>query len=219
MLCVPSRRAPCAVRPLTKIPADVQLAVDECECHRQWERLQPLGRGAYGTTYRVVPATGGEKRFVVKIQPDTPTARRELRAYARLSGKTDVVPRMHAAWICRQQLYIVLDELVACKRASADDVDAALAALARLGWLHVDVHAGNIMCSERGEVRLVDLGWAVHRDDAPFDDHPTGLRSFGELETFQRAMARRHRTRLRYSYTRRWAPPFITSGSSRTPAR
>ena len=59
----------------------------------------------------------------------------------------------------------------------------------RLGWLHahvhVDVHPGNVMCNKKGNICLIDLGWAVHKDDQPYKGHPTGERSFKVLKEIQ----------------------------------
>ena len=55
----------------------------------------------------------------------------------------------------------------------------------RLGWLHVDVHPGNVMCNKKGNICLIDLCWAVHKDDQPYKGHPTGERSFKVLKEIQ----------------------------------
>ena len=41
------------------------------------------------------------------------------------------------------------------------------------------------MCDKRGNTVLIDFGWAVHKDDAPYTQHPTGLRTFGHLQLVQ----------------------------------
>ena len=52
--------------------------------------------------------------YVVKVQPNNATAKREFDAYMRLSGSS-VVPKMHAAWLCRGRMYIVLDRMFECE--------------------------------------------------------------------------------------------------------
>ena len=101
----------------------------------------------------------------------------------RLSGKS-VVPKMHAAWLCRGRMYIVLDRMFECK-VSKKELKDILNRFLRLGWLHVDVHPGNVMCNKKGNICLIDLGWAVHKDDQPYKGHPTGETSFNVLKDIQ----------------------------------
>ena len=44
---------------------------------------------------------------------------------------------------------------------------------------------GNVMCNKKGKICLIDLGWAVHKDDQPYKGHPTGERSFKVLKEIQ----------------------------------
>ena len=41
------------------------------------------------------------------------------------------------------------------------------------------------MCKKNGKICLIDLGWAVHKNDAPYSHHPTGIRTFEELMDVQ----------------------------------
>ena len=61
-------------------------------------------------------------------------------------------------------MYIVLDRMFECK-VSLKELKDVLNRFLRLGWLHVDVHPGNVMCNKKGNICLIDLGWAVHKDD------------------------------------------------------
>ena len=56
---------------------------------------------------------------------------------------------------------------------------------ARLSQYIRDVHPGNVMCNKKGNICLIDLGWAVHKDDQPYKGHPTGERSFKVLKEIQ----------------------------------
>ena len=47
------------------------------------------------------------------------------------------------------------------------------------------MHPGNVMCNKKGNICLIDLGWAVHKDDQPYKGHPTGERSFKVLKEIQ----------------------------------
>ena len=143
-----------------------------------------IGSGAYGSAYHACSVTNSKDcEYVVKVQSNNATAKRELDAYMRLRGNS-VVPKMHAAWLCRGRMYIVLDRMFECK-VSLKELKDVLNRFLRLGWLHVDVHPGNVMCNKKGNICLIDLGWAVHKDDQPYKGHPTGERSFKVLREIQ----------------------------------
>jgi RIO-like serine/threonine protein kinase len=142
----------------------------ECECQKRWRRMTRIGSGAYGSAYHACSVSNSKDcEYVVKVQSNNATAKRELIAYMRLSGSS-VVPKMHAAWLCRGRMYIVLDRMFECK-VSLKDLKHVLNRFLRLGWLHVDVHPGNVMCNKKGNICLIDLGWAVHKDDQPYKGH------------------------------------------------
>lgn len=113
----------------------------------------------------------------MKVQPNNATAKRELNAYLRLKGKTRVVPKLYATWVCGGTLFLILEQAFACK-ASRTSIKKAYDELFSLGWLHVDAHPDNIMCRGDGSVCIVDFGWAVNKDDEPFFRHPSGETSF-----------------------------------------
>ena len=166
------------------IPDKFESVVRECECHRRWKKLTRLGSGANGSAYHACSiANSDDCEYVVKIQPNNALAKRELDAYMRLKRST-VVPKLHAAWLCRRKMYLVLERMYPCSVDMAA-LDRLLARFERAGWLHVDVHTGNVMCDRRGNLRLIDLGWAVHREDEPYKGHPTKLRWFKELKRLQ----------------------------------
>ena len=119
---------------------------------------------SHGSAYHACSVKNSKDcEYVVKVQSNNATAKRELDAYMRLRGSS-VVPKMHAAWLCRGRMYIVLDRMFECK-VSKKELKDVLNRFLRLGWLHVDVHPGNVMCNKKGNICLIDLGWAVHKDD------------------------------------------------------
>ena len=74
-----------------------------------------IGSGAYGSAYHACSESNSKDcEYVVKVQPNNATAKREFDAYMRLSGSS-VVPKMHAAWLCRGRMYIVLDRMFECE--------------------------------------------------------------------------------------------------------
>ena len=180
-----------SIKELTCIPRKFEGLVHNCECISRWKRLTNIGSGAYGTAYHAC-TIGNSKdcEYVVKVQPYNATAKRELDAYMRLKKKTDIVPKLHAAWLCGKKLYLVIDQMFECrvnKQAFARQVRDVLQRFLALGWCHVDVHSGNIMCNKNGDVCLIDLGWAVHKSDEPYKAHPAGIRTFKEAIQVQNA--------------------------------
>ena len=127
--------------------------IEECECQKRWRKMTRIGSGAYGSAYHACTVSNSKDcEYVVKVQSNNATAKRELDAYMRLSGKS-VVPKMHAAWLCRGRMYIVLDRMFECK-VSKKELKDVLNRFLRLGWLHVDVHPGNVMCNQKGNIAL-----------------------------------------------------------------
>ena len=59
-------------------------------------------------------------------------------------------------------MYIVLDRMFECK-VTKKELKDVLNRFLRLGWLHVDVHPGNVMCNKKGNICLIDLGWLCAR--------------------------------------------------------
>ena len=172
------------IKALTCIPSEMHGLMKECECQKRWRKMTRIGSGAYGSAYHACSVTNSKDcEYVVKVQSNNATAKRELNAYMRLRGSS-VVPKMHAAWLCRGRMYIVLDRMFECK-VSLKELKDVLNRFLRLGWLHVDVHPGNVMCNKKGNICLIDLGWAVHKDDQPYKGHPTGERSFNVLKEIQ----------------------------------
>ena len=169
---------------LTCIPEKFTEIVRNCQCHKKWGKKIPMGSGANGSTYLACKLNiSKDCEYVIKVQPNNQQAKAELDAYLHLKGKK-LIPKLHAAWVCAGKLYLVLDKVTHC-RFSKNDVKAILDKLYKLGWLHVDVHEGNVMCDDKDNVVMIDFGWAVHKDDQPYKRHPTGLKTFEELKELQ----------------------------------
>ena len=161
------------------------------EVQERWDKKEKIGGGCNGCIYRACKdKSSRDCAYVIKVQPFNGQAKAELRAYHSLQG-SGLTPRLHAAWRRGRNMYMVIDRLVPCKpQLRRKEVFALLDKLERRGWVHVDTHDGNIMCTEsrRGNQKpvLIDFGWSVHRDDAPFRRHPAGERSFDKLRDVQR---------------------------------
>ena len=164
--------------------------VHNCECHKKWKRKLRMGSGANGAAYHACNLRNTDDcDYVLKVQPFNLLAKAELDAYIRLKS-TKLTPTLHAAWLCNKKMYLVLDRLLPCPtRPTRKAVLTILQSLEKKGWVHVDTHPGNVMCTAAGKVVLIDFGWAVHASDAPYPNHPAcdvRNKSFAWLREIQR---------------------------------
>ena len=114
--CKSSKTSRPRIRSLICIPRKFRSIVEECECIRRWQKLTHLGSGAYGVAYHACTNKNSKDcNYVVKVQKNNATAKRELDAYTRLNGKTNIVPKLHAAWSCKGKMYLVIDKLYKCR--------------------------------------------------------------------------------------------------------
>eukprot|EP00966_Prymnesium_polylepis_P142887 3299068-Prymnesium_polylepis.1 len=67
--------------------------IKDCKCQKRWRKMTRIGSGAYGSAYHACSVSNSKDcEYVVKVQSNNATAKRELNAYMRLSGNS-VVPR------------------------------------------------------------------------------------------------------------------------------
>ncbi len=94
---------------------------------------------------------------------------------------------MFAAWTCKGFGYIVMEKLnriddfykngdghdpAAIGDKLWKDVGNNLNVLSDRGWLHLDVHRGNIMVTNKGEFILIDFGLAVKKTKSGDQTYP-----------------------------------------------
>ena len=73
-----------------------------------------------------------------------------------------------------------MEKLYNCDMIDPQDlyekIGKKLKRLGDLGWLHVDTHEGNVMCTSLGEPVIIDFGYAVRRKDGgdyeTYPEHP-----------------------------------------------
>ena len=155
------------------LPRKFEDLADRCTCNSFFQRKgKRLGAGSFGKVHLV--SDKQRNQYAMKVQKFDKYAKAELNAYLDLKT-TKLTPKLFAAWTCKGYLYLVTERLWEC-----DDVDDAryLSGVKRLlknlevrGWLHGDVHHGNIMCDSQNRMRLVDYGLSVKRGQASYPTH------------------------------------------------
>ena len=181
-----SRKSAHPVRTLLEcIPKQFDDLVHECQCQKRWKRKLKMGSGANGAAYHACNVrNSADCNYVIKVQPFNALAKTELDAYIRLKN-SHLTPTLHAAWVCNKKMYLVLDRMFLCDPTPRrGTVLTLLKKWEKLGWLHVDTHGGNVMCTSKGKVVLIDYGWAVHKSDAPYPQHPACDRHDSDKNSF-----------------------------------
>jgi len=168
-----------SVKPIGNIgvPSEFKKIAEDCSRLNEWEQRELLGEGQYGKTYRA--CNQGNCEYVLKSQKADSSFRNEVQALEELQ-KTKDVPKLYAAWTCGGVGYIVLEQLFqeSCpsKEETFKQLKKSLDNFKKYGWLHVDIHDENYMCTKEGKVVPIDFGWAAKnttgKDDQLFPDHP-----------------------------------------------
>ena len=156
------------------LPKKFEELANKCACNKEWIKGTKLGSGAYGTVHRCCKS--GVCEYAIKKQKYDAAGKAEIEAYLSIN-KLNIAPKLYAAWVCRGQLYIVVEKLVKCKPTSAQlkpRIRRLLDKLEKHGWLHVDVHRGNVMCTDKGRTVLIDFGLAVQKGKGPYANHKKG---------------------------------------------
>ena len=155
---------------------------DDCKYIKQWKKGIETGSGEVGKT-RIVKHKNHDYSYVLKSQKRggdfTSQFRAEIRALLELQG-TDLVPKIYDVWTCNTRGYIIMEQLYNCDHIDPQKlykkVGKKLELLRQRGWLHVDTHEGNVMCTGSGEPVIIDFGYAVQRkdggDNAIYPEHP-----------------------------------------------
>jgi serine/threonine protein kinase len=139
------------------------------------------GSGEVGKT-RIVTYKNNNYEYVLKSQKKdtkfTSQFTAEIQALLELQG-TNLVPKIYDVWTCKTKGYIIMEKLYPCDISPQElyeKIREKLRILRDRGWLHVDTHDGNVMCTSSGEPVIIDFGYAVKRqkdgDNATYPEHP-----------------------------------------------
>ena len=155
---------------------------EDCKYIKQWNKGTETGSGEAGET-RLIRHKNHDYDYVLKSQKKTlnftSQFRAEIQALLELQG-TDLVPKIYDVWTCKTMGYIIMEKLYNCDNIDPQElyqkVGKKLELLRKIGWLHVDTHDGNVMCTSSGEPVIIDFGYAVKRkaggDNATYPEHP-----------------------------------------------
>ena len=176
----------------TGVPKKFKPIEEDCTLNKKWKQERKIGQGAQGKVYDTVSL--GNTNYIIKKSENKLEFKEEVNALEDLQN-TKVVPKLYAAWTCKGYGYIVIEKLKDCKLSQKElytQLKNALETIYKHGWLHVDIHPGNIMCSKNdGKIKLIDFGWAVKKEgDELYPYHPLSKRwgkpvSWSLLKTIQ----------------------------------
>jgi len=153
-----------------KILTHFKELTENCDHMKQWRLGQKLGEGGFGAAF-VICDESKNCEYVLKIQENNSEFKTEVRALFELNN-WPYSPRIFAAWICKGLGYIIMDRLYQCSKPPAcSTILNMLESLKGRGWLHVDTHSGNILCTSTGKPILFDFGLAVKISSSSITQH------------------------------------------------
>lgn len=134
---------------------------------------------------------GMDCNYVVKVQKENKEYYTEIEALLSLQH-TKAVPKVFAAWTCKNVGYFVIEKLYPCKYDDNfiwKEVGKKLDIIRRAGYLHLDICNDNVMCNKEGEVILIDFGFAIKRteqgDEQEYVTKTYGTLTWKDLEMLQ----------------------------------
>jgi serine/threonine protein kinase len=149
------------------IPSKFFPVVEDCDLIKNWKKIRKVGKGAYGTVF-LVSCEVENIEYALKIQKNDKSFLTEIQALSELQ-KTNTVPKIFASWTCRNEGFIIMEKLKEFQysKFSHDEiwrkVGNSLDKINKAGWLHVDTHDENVMCTVDNNIVIIDFGFAVKR--------------------------------------------------------
>jgi len=140
---------------------------EDCSQIDNWKKLRTLGKGSYGIVYLVL-SKYDNREYALKVQKNNNSFLTEIEALNDLQ-KTNIVPKIYAAWTCKKQAFIVMEKLKDFEYSKFSHhkiwkkVGESLDIIRDAGWLHVDTHDENVMCTDDNNLVIIDFGFAVKR--------------------------------------------------------
>ena len=166
-----SRDKPSSVKGSPGIPASFRQVAEDCAKNKIWKKGKKLGSGQYGSVY--VGCRVKNCDYAIKVADIDASFFVEVEALVQLQGVKGI-PKLHAAWTCKNKGYLVIDKLERCRLSLMErynKLKKVLENAGKKGWLHVDTHSGNALCKGT-DIYLIDWGWAVKKGNPSYPDHP-----------------------------------------------
>lgn len=154
------------------VPSHLKKTTIQCAQMKDWEivKTTKFGEGKAGAVYLACNTTKKSCDYVAKIQTNSNDQQyeREVEILDKLRN-VSYIPRIYASFTCRNTGYIMMEKLFPIKNKKAsevsDDIRGKLESLYKdHKVVFVDIHQGNVMMRENGELVLIDFGWAVSFD-------------------------------------------------------
>ncbi|NDC40845.1 MAG: protein kinase family protein, partial [Chitinophagia bacterium] len=189
-------------------PAGIEDVLEDCSQNITWtwDKKTQIASGRHGTV-RIATLAYDRSEYVVKQQQDSYQFQQEVHALIDLQ-ETKLVPKLHAAWRCEGQGYIVMEKLEPVKLKTGEELERAwstigtmLKGIRRRGWMHVDTRGENVMRTTGGSLVFVDFGLGVKTtrdgDGQMYPGHYLTAvlgrsLTWAELETYQEYMYQRN---------------------------
>jgi len=188
-------------------PAGIEDVREDCSQHTTWTwDKTKIASGRQGTV-RIATLAHDRNEYVVKQQLDSYEFKQEAHALIDLQ-QTTFVPKLHAAWRCEGQGYIVMEKLEPVNLKNGEELERAWSTIGTMlngirhrGWMHVDTHGENVMRTTGGRLVFVDFGLGVKKtrdgDGQMYPGHYLttvlgGSPTWAELATYQEYMDQRN---------------------------
>jgi fructosamine-3-kinase len=168
------------------IPSKFFPVVEDCDLIKNWKKIRKVGKGEYGTVF-LVSCQIENSEYALKIQKNDKSFLTEVQALSELQ-KTNTVPKIFAAWTCKNQGFIIIEKLKEFQysKLSHDQiwrkVGESLEKIKNAGWLHIDTHDENVMCTMNGDIVIIDFGFGVKRtkigDSQTYPNHQMSAKNW-----------------------------------------
>ena len=173
------------------IPKSFRDIVENCTQNEiwTWKETDHIGTGGSGSAYTT--CKGEDCEYVVKVQQENEKFYTEIKALLSLKD-TNAVPKIFAAWTCKNVGYFVMEKLYPCTHNDHfmwKEVGKKLDIIKDQGYLHGDISRLNVMCKKNGEVVLIDFGLAIKQtkegDNQGYKTDYAALLTWEELSILQ----------------------------------
>lgn len=144
------------------------------KCHNKtWSLLnkKKIGQGSFGDIYTVCRADNQKKcEYALKVQRADDSFFTEVKILNKLLN-TNIVPKIYAAWVCKNLGYIVEDKLFPLSEKTTNklfkQVKDKLKLLHDYKIVHLDPQRTNIMMDKNKNIKFVDFGTSMDFSEIP----------------------------------------------------